>query len=206
MIDSFVALITGLAHPAVVIVGFTLAVRLLLLPLSIRQARTAKIRERLAPRLKQIQKRYAKNPERMTKEVRELYAKEGSSPFAGFLPAFAQMPFLWLMYQVATHPTALVGYDPLGLTLAGVVANYGLISGPFLVFVVLVAAIVVVAWLTSRKVKAKLPEDQPEMLRKMLPMFSFGSAVAALFLPMAAGLYLLISAAWTYGERAVLYA
>ncbi|WP_084962703.1 YidC/Oxa1 family membrane protein insertase [Thermoactinospora rubra] len=209
MIDTFVAFITGLTHPALAIVLFTLAVRSLLLPLGIRQARGVKLRERLAPRLKQLQKRYARNPERLRKEVMALYAKEGSSPFAGILPGLAQLPFLWLMYRVATHPTALVGHDlfgaPLGQNVAAVVANFGLISWPFMVFAVLVAAILVVAWLTSRKVKERLPEDQPEMMRRILPLMAYGSAAAALFLPLAAGLYLLVSTAWTYTERLVLY-
>ncbi|MFI6485341.1 YidC/Oxa1 family membrane protein insertase [Nonomuraea sp. NPDC050663] len=197
--------ITGLAHPAIVIVVFTLAVRLLILPLAIRQARVAKIRQKLAPRLKQLQKRYAKNPERLQKEITAAHAQEGISVFAGFLPALAQLPFMWLMYRVATHPTALVGYDPLGLSLSAVVANFGLISWPFWVFAAMILAIIAVAWLTSRRVKAKLPEDQPEMMRKMLPLMAYGAAAAALFLPMAAGLYLLISTTWSYAERVVLY-
>lgn len=197
--------ILGLAHPAIVIVVFTLAVRALLLPLSIRQARVAKIRERLAPRLKQLRKRHAKNPERLHQEVTALHAQEGISLFAGILPALAQLPFMWLMYRVATHPTALIGYDPLGLNLSAVVSSFGLISWPFSVFVALIVAILVVAWLTSRRVKAKLPEGQPEMMRTLLPLMSYGAAVAALFLPMAAGLYLLVSTTWTYAERAMLY-
>ncbi|WP_109524913.1 YidC/Oxa1 family membrane protein insertase [Nocardia aurea] len=212
MIDSLVTFVVGLSggHAALAIVLFTLAVRVLLLPLSIRQARSARVKERLAPRLGQLRKRFGRDPQRLSKEISALYAKEGTSPFAGILPGLAQVPFMWLVYQVATHPTALAGQyllgAPLGHQVAGVVANYGLISWPFLVFVVLIALIALVAWLSSRKIRATLTAEQPEAVRKVLPLLPFGSVLAAAVLPLAAGLYLLVSAAWTVGERAVLAA
>ncbi|MFC4111637.1 YidC/Oxa1 family membrane protein insertase [Nonomuraea zeae] len=208
MIDSLVTFVITMSggHAALGIVLFTLAVRLLLLPLNVRQARTAKIRERLAPKLRELQKRFARNPERLSKEMSALYAKEGSSPFAGFLPMLGQLPFMWLMYRVATHPTALVGHDlfgaPLGQQVAGVVANYGLASTPVLVFVVVIALVAVVAWLSTRQIKVS--EEQPELMRKLAPLLPFGSVLAALVLPLAAGLYLLVSTAWAVSERAVL--
>ncbi|MBB6346294.1 YidC/Oxa1 family membrane protein insertase [Nonomuraea muscovyensis] len=212
MIDSLVTFVVGMSggHAALAIVLFTLAVRVLLLPLSVRQARSAKVKERLAPELRRLQKRFGRDPQRLSKEVSALYAREGSSPFAGILPGLAQLPFLWLMYQVATHPTALAGQQllgvPLGQQVAGVVANYGLISWPFSVFAVIIALVALVAWLSSRKIRATLTEEQPETLRKIMPLLPWGSVVAAAMLPLAAGLYLLVSTAWTFGERAVLAA
>ncbi|WP_101787420.1 YidC/Oxa1 family membrane protein insertase [Nonomuraea indica] len=212
MIESLVTFVVGMSggHAALAIVLFTLAVRVLLLPLSVRQARSAKVKERLAPELRRLQKRFGRDPQRLSKEVSALYAREGSSPFAGIMPGLAQAPFLWLMYQVATHPTALAGQQllgaPLGQQVAGVVANYGLISWPFSVFVVIIALVALVAWLSSRKIRSTLTEEQPETLRKIMPLLPWGSVVAAAVLPLAAGLYLLVSTAWTFGERAVLAA
>ncbi|SEG77255.1 YidC/Oxa1 family membrane protein insertase [Nonomuraea solani] len=208
MIDSLVTFVIGMSggSAALGIVLFTLAVRLLLLPLNVRQARSAKIREKLAPRLRELQKRWGRNPERLSKELSALYAEEGTSPFAGFMPMLAQLPFMWLMYRVATHPTALVGHDlfgaPLGQQVAGVVANYGLVSGPFLVFVLVIALVAAVAWFSTRQIKVS--EEQPELMRKLMPLMPYGSVLAALFLPLAGGLYLLVSTAWAVSERAVL--
>ncbi|MGP3960860.1 YidC/Oxa1 family membrane protein insertase [Nonomuraea sp. 3N208] len=208
MIDSLVTFIIGMAggNAALAIVLFTVTVRLLLLPLNVRQARTVKIRERLAPKLRELQKRYSRKPERLAEETRALYAKEGSSPFAGFLPMLVQLPFMWLMYRVATHPTALAGHDlfgaPLGQQVAGLVANYGLVSAPVLVFVLVIALVTAVAWLSARQIK--VPEEQPEVMRRIMRLLPYGSVLAALVLPLAAGLYLLVSTAWATGERAVL--
>lgn len=209
MIDSLVAFLTTHADPALAIVLFTLAVRLLLLPLVVKQARSAKIKERLAPKLRELQKRHSKNPERLSKEMTALYAKEGSSPFAGILPGLAQLPFMWLMYRVATHPTALAGHylfgAPLGQNVAAVVTSYGLVSVPVLVFALVIVGLLVVAWLMSRRMRAMATEDQPELLRKIMPLMPFASVVTAAVLPLAAGLYLLVSTAWTAAERTALF-
>ncbi|MFG1697402.1 YidC/Oxa1 family membrane protein insertase [Nonomuraea sp. NPDC049309] len=208
MIDSLVTFVIDVSggSAALGIVLFTLAVRLLLLPLNVRQARTARIRERLAPKLRELRERHGRDPERLAKEMTALYAKEGSSPYAGILPSLAQVPFLWLMYRVATHPTALAGHTlfgaPLGEQLAGVVAHFGLASAPFLVFVSVIALVIAVAWLSARQIK--VAEEQPEPMKKIMPLLPYGSVLAALVLPLAAGLYLLVSAAWATGERAVL--
>jgi YidC/Oxa1 family membrane protein insertase len=208
MIDSLVTVVLNLSGgvAALGIVLFTLAVRLVLLPLNIRQARTGKIRERLAPKLRELRKRHRRDPQRLRQEVSALYAAEGSSPFAGFLPALAQLPFMWVMYRVATHPTALAGHDlfgaPLGQQVAGLVANYGLFSTPVLVFAVVVALVAAVAWLASRQIKVS--EEQPELVGRISKLLPYGSVVATLVLPLAAGLYLLVSTAWATGERAVL--
>ncbi|MGP3934331.1 YidC/Oxa1 family membrane protein insertase [Nonomuraea sp. KM88] len=208
MIDSLVTFVITVSggHAALGVVLFTLAVRLLLLPLNVRQARTAKIKERLAPRLRALQKRHQRNPERLAKEVSALYAKEGSSPFAGIMPMLAQLPFMWLMYRVATHPTALAGHDlfgaPLGQQVAGMIANYGLVSTPVLVFFLVIVLVAAVAWFSARQIK--ITEEQPELIKKIMPLLPYGSVLAALVLPLAAGIYLLVSTAWAVSERAVL--
>ncbi|WP_433514270.1 YidC/Oxa1 family membrane protein insertase [Nonomuraea sp. CA-143628] len=210
MFDSFVSFLLAVSgdNAAVAIVLFTVAVRLLLLPLSIRQARAAQVQKRLAPRLAELRKRWSRNPERLAKETTKLYAKEGTSPFATILPGLGQLPFMWVMYRVATHPTAFLGHDllgaPLGQHVAGIVTNYGLVSGPFLVFAVVIALIAVVAWISARKVSATLPDEQPAYLRRFMPLMPFGTVLAAAVLPLAAALYLLISTAWTVAERAIL--
>ncbi|WP_219470433.1 YidC/Oxa1 family membrane protein insertase [Nonomuraea rhizosphaerae] len=212
MIDSLVSFLLGVSggNAALAIVLFTVSVRLLLLPLGIRQARATRVKQLLAPKVRQLQKRWSRNPERLAKEMSALYAKEGSSPFAGILPGFAQLPFMWVMYRVATHPTAFLGHELLGAPLnqhvAAIAAHYGLVSVPFLVFAVVVMLIAAVAWWSARKLAQTLPEDQPQWMRRVTPLMPFATVLAALFLPLAAGFYLLISTAWAAGERAVLAA
>ncbi|GAA4233648.1 YidC/Oxa1 family membrane protein insertase [Streptosporangium album] len=220
VIEFTAGLITALAQPlgstALAIVLFTLGVRLLLLPLSVMQARAERVKARLAPQVKELRKRYGRDPGRFQRELAALYAREKASPLAGCLPGVAQMPFLMVMYRVfassviAGHANALLTHGlfgvPLGQQFASTVAGFGLLSGPTLVFAGLFLLLLAVALVTSRRVRRTMGEDvQPEMLRRLMPLLPFGTLPAAAVLPLAAGIYLLVGAAWMAGERAVLH-
>lgn len=213
-------LIAALAGPlgstAAAIVVFTVLVRLLLLPLSVMQARGERARTRVAPQVEQLRKRHGRDPERLRRELAALYAKEGTSPLAGCLPSLAQAPFLMVTYQVFVSSTiagqanALLTHGllgvPLGQQFAGTVAGFGLLSGPTLVFAGLFLLLVVVAWITSRRIRRTMsPDVQPAALLRVMPLLPYGTVLVAAVLPLAAGIYLLVSTAWTAGERAVLH-
>ncbi|GAA3787818.1 membrane protein insertase YidC [Sphaerisporangium flaviroseum] len=195
---------TGAAFAIILV---TLAVRLLLLPLGIRQANAHKARLRVAPKVEALKKRFARDPERLYRETSRLYAAEGTSMFAGIMPGLAQTPFVMITYQVfvsatiAGHPNLLLVQSALGVPLgdhfAAVLAGSGLFSLPALVFLGLFALLAVTAWMTWRR----MGDIRPRVLR-LLP---FGTILVAGFLPLAAGLYLLVSTAWTAAERAILY-
>ncbi|MFC6083302.1 YidC/Oxa1 family membrane protein insertase [Sphaerisporangium aureirubrum] len=210
VLESVYRLITALGSltgPALAIVLFTLAVRLLLLPLTLRQAAAAKARLRLAPKVEALRKRFARDPERMMRETSALYRAAGTSMFAGLLPGLAQAPFFLVTYRVflsatiAGHPNLLLAQSALGVPLgehfAVAVAGGGLFGAPALVFLGLFALLAVVAWVVSRR----MGEVQPRVLR-LLP---FGTVVFAAFVPLAAVLYLLVSTAWAAAERVLLY-
>ncbi|MEU4407783.1 membrane protein insertase YidC [Streptosporangium sp. NPDC023963] len=224
MFDPVIAFVAGLiaalaeplgsTPPAIVV--FTVLVRLMLLPLGVMQARGERARVRLAPELQRLKKRHGRNPERLQREMAALYAREKTSPLAGCLPSVAQMPFLMVTYQVFVSSTiagqanALLTHGllgvPLGQQFASTVAGFGLISGPTLVFAGLFLLLLAVAWITSRRMRRTMSEDvQPAALRRILPLLPYGTVLVAAVLPLAAGIYLLVTTAWTAGEKAVLH-
>ncbi len=220
IIDFTAGVIAALSQPlgstALAIVVFTLGVRTLLLPLSVMQARSARVQARLAPKIQELRKRHRRDPERLYREVSKLYAEEKTSPLGGILPGLAQAPFFMVMYRVfvsstiAGHANALLVHGlfgvPLGQQFAGTVAGFGLLSGPTLVFAGLFLLLLAVAWVTSRRIRRTMGEEvRPEVLRRLMPLLPFGTILAAAVLPLAAGLYLLVTAAWSAGERALLY-
>src|SRR5450432_2738947 len=81
----------GLAAAAAIIV-FTMAVRLLVLPLSYYALRGEKARARLAPQVQELHQRHAHEPQRLQRELSALYRAEGTGMFAGCLPALLQIP------------------------------------------------------------------------------------------------------------------
>jgi YidC/Oxa1 family membrane protein insertase len=201
--------LSGIVGPALAIVLFTVAVRLSLLPLSVRVARVQRIRLRLAPQVEKLRTRWKSDPRRLMTEVDALYAKEGISRFAGYLPAFAQSPFFMVTYRlftsavIAGHPNLLLAQGVLGVPLGehfgAVLAGAGLFSAPAMVFLGLFALLTLVAWIAARRVEPGTP------MRPLMKAMPFWTVLVAAFLPLAAGVYLLVSSAWTTAERAVLY-
>lgn len=81
------------------IIGLTIMVRLLTFPLTQRQIRSMKAMQDLQPEIKKLQKKYAKDREKVSAATMELYKKYGVNPMMGCLPMLVQMP-IWIgLYQ-----------------------------------------------------------------------------------------------------------
>jgi YidC/Oxa1 family membrane protein insertase len=214
------AVLGSVVTPGGAIVLVTIAVRAALIPAGIAMARAERARRRLAPRLAELQKRWRRNPERLRRETMALYAAEKVSPYAGLLPALGQAPVLTLVYAafasptVAGAPNALLDATffgaPLGRHVSDLLAGLALSD---LVFAVLIAALLAVAFLSrraTRRVASLAPapagpvSDQAALLARVAGVAPFLTVVAALFIPLAATLYLLVSSTWSLAERALL--
>ncbi len=96
------------------IVIFTVVTRLVLLPLNIRQQRTAAKTARLQPKIQKIQNKYAnvKDPQaraKMNEEMQELYSREGHNPMnMGCGPMLFQMVFLMGIVGIIYYPLSYV--------------------------------------------------------------------------------------------------
>jgi len=77
----------------------TVLVRLITLPLTLPQQRSAKVMQELEPKVAKIRKRYAKDRERQTKEIMKLYKEAGYNPMTGCLPLLIQFPIIIAFYQ-----------------------------------------------------------------------------------------------------------
>ncbi|MCQ4042435.1 YidC/Oxa1 family membrane protein insertase [Streptantibioticus rubrisoli] len=209
----------GGAAMAAAVIAFTLSVRLALHPLARAAARGERIRARLAPRIAELNTRYKGDPQRMQRATTELYAKEGVSPIAGCLPTLLQLPVFAVMYHLfsgsggALRQHALAG-APLGGHWLGAVRAGGVFGPQAVVYLAVFAVIATVAswtYVRARKAAAQaapLPAAAPGAvagLAKFLPLLSFGTLITAALVPLATGLYLATTTAWTAVERAVLH-
>ena len=115
--------VLGGAAAVAAIIVFTMAVRIVLMPLSLRAFRAQVAATRLAPQLLALRQRYAKKPERLQSEMSALYRQEGTSMFASITPLLVQWPFLSVMYLlfrsplIAGKPNTLLAHDLLGVPL-----------------------------------------------------------------------------------------
>ena len=96
------------------IIALTIIVRLIMLPLTLRQIRSSKAMSTLQPKLQEIQKKFGKDRQRLQQEVSKLYKEAGVSPMGCLLPMLIQLPIWIALYQsilkaVATSPEELLG-------------------------------------------------------------------------------------------------
>ncbi len=137
----------GTAAAALAIVLVTLAVRAAFIPLGVLQVRAEVSRRRLAPKIAELRKRFGKNPEALQRKTLELYQEHGVSPFAGMLPALAQVPIVSVLYGVAVsaqlngHPNELLGETLFGAPLGHSFTT--LLSSPTLAVLVPLALLLV---------------------------------------------------------------
>jgi YidC/Oxa1 family membrane protein insertase len=204
-------LLGGLAAAAVIIV-ITMAVRLLIAPLSFRALRGQAAQARLMPQLQALQRRYGKQPERFQREVTMLYRREGTSPLGGIWPILAQWPFLSVLYALFRSPRVAGGPNQL-LThsLLRVPLGAHLLSGPGLasvqggVFLGVFAVLAGLCWLSARVARRMAPAPAagtaPGSTRVITAVVPYLTVVFAAFLPLAGGLYLVTTVAWSTGER-----
>jgi len=221
VVSAFAQLLTpvagGLATAAAIVV-FTMAVRLMLLPLSYRATRGLASQARLLPQVQALQKRHAGQPDRLQREVAALYRQEGTGQLAGCLPALLQLPFFSVMYQlfrsgtIGRRPNGLLGHRLVDATLGSHwLSGPGPFSAQGAVFLGLFALLAIVAWVAPRVARATRPAEDagpagqaPALTRGLTRVLPFATLVVAAVMPLATGLYLLTTTTWTVAERAII--
>ncbi|MDD5128081.1 MAG: membrane protein insertase YidC [Candidatus Omnitrophica bacterium] len=91
------------------IIILSLAVYLLLFPLSLKQMRSMKEMQLLQPKIDALRKELKDNPQRLNKEIMELYKEHKVNPLGGCLPLLLQMPIFFALYQALIRSVALRG-------------------------------------------------------------------------------------------------
>src|SRR5215217_2496807 len=84
---------------ALSIVGLTLVIRAALIPLFVKQIKSSRNMQLLQPRVKELQKKYGHDKERLAQEQMKLYKETGTNPFASCLPLIVQMPIFLALFR-----------------------------------------------------------------------------------------------------------
>lgn len=85
---------------ALTIVTLTVFMRVLIFPLFLKQMRSSKKMQELAPKVAELRKRYKNDKQRMNQEVMAVYQGAGANPLGGCLPVVAQFPIFISMFTV----------------------------------------------------------------------------------------------------------
>ena len=86
------------------IIILTIVFRVVLLPLGIKQIKSMQAMQALQPKIKEIQKKYKGNKQKIQEQTMKLYQEYGVNPLGGCLPLLLQFPILIAMYSVIRAP------------------------------------------------------------------------------------------------------
>jgi len=93
---------------ALAIIIFTVVIRTLLAPLFVRQIRSQKEMQRMAPLIREVNRKHKGNRTKIAEETQLLYREHGVNPAAGCLPVVLQMPLLLALYQALIRASNVV--------------------------------------------------------------------------------------------------
>jgi YidC/Oxa1 family membrane protein insertase len=205
------------------IIGLTLVIRAALIPLFVKQIKSSRNMQLIQPKVKELQKKYGHDRERLAAETMTLYRETGTNPFAACLPLLVQMPIFIALFRLLDHAAKNgTGQGVLTDKLAGGFGNAELfntlpISATFVkadghVGVMILAAILVLAmtattFMTQRQLMSKnMPADalsgpyaqQQKMLLYVLPVVF---AVGGVAFPIGVLFYWTTTNLWTMGQQ-----
>ena len=205
---------------ALAIVGLTLVIRAALIPLFVKQIKSSRNMQLLQPKVKELQKKYGHDRERLAQETMALYKETGTNPFASCLPILLQMPIFLALFRLldlaADGETRGVLTEEQALSFGASKLLGAQISDTFLatdqlsvriLALVLVLAMTGTTFLTQRQLMSKnMPADaltgpyaqQQKMLLYVLPVVF---AVGGIAFPIGVLLYWTTSNLWTMGQQ-----
>lgn len=127
ILNALLLLYAGLGHNyALALVVLTVVLRLITQPLMASQMKMSKRMNELQPRLKELEKKYGQDKERLAQEQMKLYKEAGVNPMGGCLPMLAQFPLWIALYNAITQT---LGRTPAQLlTLSKHIYGFGLFS------------------------------------------------------------------------------
>ena len=91
------------------IIALTAIIRLVLYPLTYKGMVSMQKMKELAPKLKELKEKYAKDPQRLNAATMEMYKKHGANPLGGCLPMLLQIPVFFALYRTLLNAVELQG-------------------------------------------------------------------------------------------------
>lgn len=161
----------------------TIVIRILVLPLMIKQIKSSKRMQALQPEMAKIKEKFKDNQQKIQEETMKLFQKHNVNPLAGCFPLLVQMPILIAFYQAIMRNPNVYSHNFLWLSLGT--------PDPYYILPILAA---ITTYLQSKIMGTGATPQQNAQMKMMLvvmPAFIFFIAIT---LPSALSLY------WVYGN------
>ena len=196
------------------IVLLTISVRILLIPLTVKQVRSTRVMSELAPEIKKLQAKHKNDRQKLNEEMMALYKERGFNPMAGCWPLLAQMPFFFALYQViiaprlAGEPNILRNQTFFGVPLEqhwwALQGADKIFSAAGLTILVLTTTMSLTTYISQRQLMSKQSAQvnpQQQMLMRIMPLMFF---VFAVNVPLALIIYWVTTNFWSVGQQYML--
>lgn len=218
----------------VAIVLLTVAIRLLLFPLTSKQARSMAEMQRVQPEIKKIQQKYKHDRQKLNEELMAFYKEHKINPLAGCLPLLAQFPIFIALFQVLRSPASHIpdgtglfrafcpGVEteqacsdaadlPVGLEFLSMDLSRGANAShagfvDALPFFLLIGLVVGTGYLQSRQMTRMQRGGQKSAQAQMMTkIFPVFFGVISYTLPAGVVLYFLVSNVWQIGQQQMIF-
>jgi YidC/Oxa1 family membrane protein insertase len=203
------------------IVGLTVVIRAALIPLFVKQIKSSRNMQMLQPKVKELQKKYGHDRERLAQETMKLYKETGTNPFASCLPILLQMPIFLALFRLIDNAAngrvkgvlteaqvqSLTNAQFLGARIADKFTGADATLHVKVLAGVMVVLMTATTFLTQRQLMSKnMPADamsgpyaqQQKMLLYVLPVVF---AVGGIAFPIGVLFYWVTSNIWTMGQQ-----
>jgi YidC/Oxa1 family membrane protein insertase len=208
---------------SVAIIGLVILIRIILIPLFVKQIKSQRALTALQPQLKEIQKKYKDDRQKQSEEMMKLYKVHKTNPLASCFPILAQAPIFFALFTVLNgigkNPPVAHGVLTLADAKSAAQAEFfgapisetflGTTSGTVkIVTVILIAFMSLTTFTTQRQLMVKgmpkMDSSNNMMLQQqkiMLYLFPLIFAVSGVNFPIGVLIYWSTTNLWTWGQQ-----
>ncbi len=171
----------------VAIIILSVLIQLILSPLSFKSYKAMALMKKIQPEMQEIQKRYKDDPQRMNREIMDLYKRHGTNPLGGCLPMLLQLPVFFALFTALRNSWNLHG-APFGLWIQDLSAK-----DPYYVLPIVMGGVMVL----QQHLNPQTSDPAQATMMKWMPViFTF------MFLTFPSGLviYWMINTLWGFAQ------
>jgi YidC/Oxa1 family membrane protein insertase len=206
---------------ALSIAGLTIVIRTLLIPLFVKQIRSSRNLQLLQPKMKELQKKYGHDRERLGQEMMKLYKETGTNPFSSCMPLLLQSPIFLALFRVLdgaadgeshsqfldAHVESLRHAKIFGADISQTFLSANGNGSTQVVAMVLTVLMTVTMFITQLQLmrknmpKAALEGQAAQMQKIMLYVFPIFFFIGGFNFPIGVLIYWFVSNLWTMGQQ-----
>ena len=205
------------------IVGLVVLIRIILIPLFVKQIKSQRALQALQPKMKELQKKHKDDRQKQSEELMKLYKEHNTNPLASCFPILAQAPIFFALFRVLNGigKTPPHGYGVLTLADVKNAASAHFFGAPIsatflgsnvttvkIVTVILIILMSATTFLTQRQLMVKgMPaaslENNPMVQQQKILLYVFPLifAVSGVNFPVGVLIYWLTTNLWTMGQQ-----